>query len=164
MVARCGARLQSVVMRREDDAALGICILELSRCCSFSLSRVCRIVYLDQLHRLAGISNLTGVPRKPCTRRCPWPERRKTRRPPIRYTSIYSGPARRTKEPFEVSTVVGVAVFVSPSSGAPSLGPVILRLIGYFRQVSLPVFLRFPLRNLGIYPGLVFPSNPGRRR
>ena len=40
VVARCGARLQSVVRRREDDVALGICILELSRCCSFSLSRV----------------------------------------------------------------------------------------------------------------------------
>ena len=46
----------------KDDAPFGICILELSRCCSFS---VCRIVYLEQLHRLAGTINLTGVPRIP---------------------------------------------------------------------------------------------------
>ena len=55
VVARGGARLQSVVRRREDDAALGICILELSRCCSFSLSR--GIMYLEQPHRLAGTIN-----------------------------------------------------------------------------------------------------------
>ena len=61
---RAVARLPKVtkcVRWSKDDVPLGICILELSRCSS--LSR--RIVYLEQLHRLAGTINLTGVPRIP---------------------------------------------------------------------------------------------------
>ena len=59
---------------------------------------------------------------------------------------------------------VGSVVFISPSSGVPSLGLVIPQLIGYSRRVSLLVFLRFPLRILVIYPDPVFPSSLGRRR
>ena len=62
---RACRRLQSVLRWGKDDAPLGICKLDLSRYCSFSVS--CRILYLEQLHRLAGISNLTGVLRIPCT-------------------------------------------------------------------------------------------------
>ena len=59
---RACLRFQSVVSGVRMPRPSGICILELLRCCSFS---VCRIVYLEQLHRLAGTINLTGVPRIP---------------------------------------------------------------------------------------------------
>ena len=60
---RACARLQCVVRRPKNDAPLGICMLELLRCCPFSV--VCRIVYLEQLHWHARTINLTVVLRIP---------------------------------------------------------------------------------------------------
>ena len=51
-LSRACARLQSVVRWSKDNEPLAICLLELSRCCSFSGSW--RIVYPEQ-------SNSTGL-------------------------------------------------------------------------------------------------------
>ena len=63
-----------------------------------------------------------------------------------------------------VSLAVGPIVFVSPSSGVPNLGAIILRPIGHFRKASFLVSRRFLPQSPGICLGLLFRSSLDIRR